>query len=155
MERKIILGKLIWFNSCPCFCQSKIHYHSIRKANDVIPFLQLCAPSRHSFSESREKKKAQLVWKKNLFPTTQHSTQQGAKVQYLCIIGKYLQIAYVLENFSAQIIEVSIHKMQIITSFTMLLGIQKESIFLRTWCSPKVDTQSIIALSIITIDSFI
>ena len=156
MERKIILGKLIWFNSCPCFCQSKIHYHSIRKANDVIPFLQLCAPSRHSFSESREKKKAQLVWKKkSLSNNTTQYIARSKSLQYLCIIGKYLQIAYVLENFSAQIIEVSIHKMQINTSFTMLLGIQKESIFLRTWCSPKVDTQSIIALSIITIDSFI
>ena len=118
-------------------------------------FCNYAHPADIHFQRAERRKRHSWSGKKILFPTTQHSTQQGAKVQYLCIIGKYLQIAYVLENFSAQIIEVPIHKMQIITSFTMLLGIQKESIFLRTWCSTKVDTQSIIALSIITIDSFI
>ena len=93
------------------------------------------------FREQREEKGIAGLEKKSLSNNTVYSKEQKSLVfMYYCIIGKYLQIAYVLENFSAQIIEVPIHKMQIITSFTMLLGIQKESIFLRTWCSSKVDT---------------
>ena len=95
------------------------------------------------FREQKEEKGIAGLVKKFSFQqhSIVHSKEQKPLVfMYYCIIGKYLQIAYVLENFSAQIIEVPIHKMQIITSFTMLLGIQKESIFLRTWCSTKVDT---------------
>ena len=82
MEGKI-LGKFIWFNLCPSFSQTKIHYHSIRQANDVIPFLQLCAP-RHSFSESRRKRHS---WseKRILFPTTTTAQQYQQK----CLVFMY------------------------------------------------------------------
>ena len=120
-------------------------------------FCNYAHPADIHFQRAERRKRHSWSGKKILFPTTQHITQHGAKVFSIYVLqgNTYKQHMYWETFLHKYLIEVPIHKMQIITSFTMLFGIQKESIFLRTWCSTKVDTQSIIALSIITIDSFI
>ena len=82
-------------------------------------FCNYAHPADIHFQRAERRKRHSWSGKKISFQqhNTVHSKEQKSLVfMYYCIIGKYLQIAYVLENFSAQIIEVPIHKMQIITS---------------------------------------